>query len=221
MNKFVAIYTACSILVVLMAGQAAEHSPEENQTSTIRSILSYNDEISYDNEVDVEEELESEIQLKKMISYVTPLMAIFQEQRKKWSKRSVEEEYSSEPEELDPSQMVEEGRKRGRRPPSYKSAQPDRMGSNSYYGDYGSASSYGGGGYGGGCCDKKDDLLPILALTALSLLLLYLIAIATTTTTAAGRRRRRSNVDENLIQEDQQIQIGIWNHISTPVVRLL
>lgn len=216
MNKFIAVYTACSLLVLLMVGQAAEHSSlssreEEHSLNSADEAQSHPDfDHNYDDEV-FDEELESEIQLKKMINYVTPLMAIFTDSRKK---RAAKAKRSSDYEDLhqhddigeeDTSQMVEEGRKRGRRPPlSYKSSQPDRSG---YYGDYGSASSYGGGG-GYGCCEKKDDLLPILALTALSLLLLYLIAIATTTTTAAGRRRRHL-ADNDLIDEDSQPEIGI------------
>ena len=203
MNKFVAVYTACSLLVLLMVGQAAEHSPDGEQSAASSGSSSASSFNELDGEDEVEEELESEIQLKKMLSYVTPLMSIFQQQKFKWGgtlKRSADnEQVDYNAEDIDTSLMVEEGRKRGRRPPSYKSS-PERSG---YYGEYASASSYGGGG----CCDKKDDLLPILALTALSLLLLYLIAIATTTTTATGRRRR--NVDENLIDETSQSEIGI------------
>ncbi|KAI9562335.1 hypothetical protein GHT06_013300 [Daphnia sinensis] len=193
MNKFIAVHTACSLLLIFIAGQAAEHSLNPP---------------TGDDMEEVEEELESEIALKRMLSYVTPLMAIFQQHKKArrtngLNKRSAKMKLDYEAEDLGTSLfggLAEEGRKRGsgRRPPMYKSIQqiqPDRSG----YGEYSSGSSYGGGG-SYGCCDKKDDLLPILALTALSLLLLYLIAIATTTTTAAPavrvRRPQARSIDD-------------------------
>jgi len=185
-----------SLVLVLVANQLADVEAEVDIPSTAsigRSLLS-----TFDDQD--EEELESELQLKKMLSYVTPLMSIFV--RKRRSVRSTEE---------DDGEFVEEARagRGGKRQPSMPPA--DRSG----YGDYGSASSYGGGGgYGGGCCNQKDDLLPILALTALSLLLLYLIAIATTTTTKSSGRKRRSNndneIDENDTQEIELLDAPTW-----------
>lgn len=207
MNKLIAVHTACSILLIFIAGQAAEHSLNPSSMDATKQSLpteynvasnSYNDLAGNDVE-EVEEELESELALKRMLKYVTPLMAIFQQHKKvrgtnRLNKRSAKMKLDYEAEDLGTSLfggLMEEGRKRGsgRRPPMYKSIQqiqPDRSG----YGEYSSGSSYGGGG-SYSCCDKKDDLLPILALTALSLLLLYLIAIATTTTMAPAVRVRR------------------------------
>jgi hypothetical protein len=196
--KFVAAYTASSLLVILIAaGQTADHLPEKGHESsaTDRNLAASNTHSDYSGNgavEEVEEQLESELDLKRMLLYVTPLMGIFQRKKsgRQLSKRSAKE-------------LFYQGRKRGagRRPPpmmynkySEEMQQPDRSGGSSY-----------------GCCEKKDDLLPILALLALSLLLLYLIAIATTT--VAGRRRRRLATDpnnKNLLEEDIQSDIGIY-----------
>lgn len=233
MNKFIAVHTACSLLLILITGQAAEHSLNTSNlegnkdSSSAHNNMASNSytNLMVDGAEEVEEELESELALKRMLNYVTPLMAIFQQQKKtrgsrNLNKRSEKTMLDEEAENLNTSlfgELLEEGRKRGsgRRPPMHKSIQqiqPDRSG----YGEYSSSSSYGGGG-SYGCCDKKDDLLPILALTALSLLLLYLIAIATTTTTPAARRRRRRQTRTNddpsdndiITDEDIQSDIGI------------
>lgn len=234
MNKFIAVHTACSILLIFIAGQAAEHSLNPSSMDAAKQSLpteynvasnSYNDLAGNDAE-EVEEELESELALKRMLKYVTPLMAIFQQHKKvrgtnRLNKRSAKMKLDYEAEDLGTSLfggLMEEGRKRGsgRRPPMYKSIQqiqPDRSG----YGEYSSGSSYGGGG-SYSCCDKKDDLLPILALTALSLLLLYLIAIATTTTMAPAVRVRRPQTrsiddpsDNDIItEENSRSDIGIY-----------
>lgn len=196
MNKFVAVYTACSLLVLLIAGQASPSAEEQ---------LGEDDQ-------QVDDMLESEVQLKKMINYVMPLMSIFNVKRKRSvNRRSTEGEeeevYDYHADAYDGGELVETARARGgRRPPQPPPA--DRVGAygRDGYGEYSSGSSYGGGGYGHSCCEKKDDLLPILALSALSLLLLYLIAIATTTTTRAGRKRRSD--EDNDIIENEATEIG-------------
>jgi hypothetical protein len=218
--KFVAAYTAYSLLVILIAaGHTADHQSEKGHSSAIERNYAatniYSNFSDSDLVDEVEEESESELELKRMLLYVTPLMGIFQ---KKTSE-------STRLNKRSPKEPSYEGRKRGagRRPsPMYnqynkysEEMQPDRSG----YGGYSSSSSYGGGSsYGGssyGCCDKKDDLLPILALLALSLLLLYLIAIATTT--VAGRRRRRNvatdSNNNDLIDEDFQSDIGMHHYV--------
>lgn len=217
--KFVAVYTACSLLVIIIAaGQTTDHQSENGHSSSIDGNMAatsiYSDLSDSDVVDEVEEELESELELKRMLLYVTPLMGIFQKKKSETTRLN----------RRSPKELSYEGRKRGagrRPPPMYnqynkysEEMQPDRSG----YGGYSSSSSYGGGSsYGGssyGCCDKKDDLLPILALLALSLLLLYLIAIATTT--VAARRRRRVATDSNnndLIDEDIQADIGIHHYI--------
>lgn len=202
MNHFSSVYTVCLslALALIVANQLADVAVQaqvddinSNSVSIGRSLLSTFDD-------DVEEELESELQLKKMLSYVTPLMSIFV--RKRRSVRSTEDGHEDDGEFVEEARAGRGGKRQPSMPPS------DRTG----YGDYGSASSYGGGGgsYGGGCCNQKDDLLPILALTALSLLLLYLIAIATTTTTISAGRKRRSK-DDNEIDENDTQEIGRTN----------
>lgn len=124
---------------------------------------------------DYEEELESELQLKRMLSYVTPLMAIVR------SHQRIERSAVG-----NDSLLVETGRAVNRN--------GGYGGYGGGYGGYSSASSYGGGGYGG-CCNQKDDLLPLLALLGLAGLLLYLVLIASTTTTRSSGRKRRSYDD--------------------------
>ena len=194
MNKFVAVYTACSLLVLLIASQASPSSAGQQ----------YDD--GGDQQVD--DMLESELQLKKMISYVTPLVSIFTGKRKR-SVRSTGDDYDEAHhyDQEDDGEFVETARARGgRRPPQVPPA--DRVGAyagRDGYGEYSSgSSSYGYEKHS--CCEKKDDLLPILALSALSLLLLYLIAIATTTTTKAGRKRRSE--DDNDIVDGRENEIG-------------
>lgn len=193
MNKFVAVYTACSLLVLLIAGQAADDFGDHGSSS---------------DDQQVDDLLESELELKKMIAYVTPLMSIFTVKRKRSvSKRSADYE-ATDYESLDEGELVETARARGGRRPGQPPA--DRNG----YGEYSAGSSYGYSQPSYGCCEKKDDLLPILALSALSLLLLYLIAIATTTTTAAGRRRRSEDDNDNIIENNIR-DIGILTlHLS-------
>ena len=151
MGKLVRIVSALVCLVALIAHQS---QPSDG--------LAISD--------DYEEELESELQLKRMLSYVTPLMAIVRSHQR--IKRSAVEGNDT---------LVETGRAVNRN--------GGYGGYGGGYGGYSSASSYGGGGYGG-CCNQKDDLLPLLALLGLAGLLLYLVLIASTTTTVAGRKRR-------------------------------
>lgn len=143
---------------------------------------------------DFEEELESELQLKRMLSYVTPLMAIVRSHQR--IRRSPGNESSVE--------LEETGRATNRN--GYSGG-----GYGGGYGGYSSASSYGGGGSYGGCCNQKDDLLPLLALLGLAGLLLYLVLIASTTTTRASGRKRRSYDDQgnelpNYAEDDEGIQ---------------
>lgn len=205
MNKFVALYTACSLLVLLIASQAAEdnlvsdHDDEDSggHFSNVRNV---------DPEDDM---LDSELEFKRMINLVSPLFSIFSTKRKRRSMANEgDEDYHHHEGDVDyhhqvedDTELIETARARGGRRPAL--GPPDRSG----YGEYAAAS----GGYekSYGCCDnKKDDLLPILALSALSLLLLYLIAIATTTTTRSGRRKRSE--DDNEIIDGQAEEIGIF-----------
>jgi hypothetical protein len=171
MNKFIAVYTAFSLLAILIADEATKPSWDKSeQPSAVMAFNSNNERPSNDVE-EIEDNLESELELKRMIHFVTPLMAIFQQQktisgatRQKRSSAEINPDELNGTEDFNSSlmKMVEEGRKRGSgRRPMYKSSsqpiQPDRSGYG--YGDsYSSGSSYGGGGGGGsyGCCDKKD-----------------------------------------------------------------
>lgn len=201
MNKFVALYTACSLLVLLIASQAAEDNLVHDEDS--------GGHFSNVRNVDPEDDmLDSELEFKRMINLVSPLFSIFSTKRKRRSmSHEGDEDYHHHEEDIDynhqvedDTELVETARARGSRRPAVVPG--DRSG----YGEYAAAS----GGYhqSHSCCDsKKDDLLPILALSALSLLLLYLIAIATTTTTRAGRRKRSE--DDNEIIDGQAEEIGI------------
>lgn len=151
MGKVLPMFCILSVLVALFAHQGD----------------SFNQEVI--------EELESEMQLKRMLAYVTPLMAIIRKDHR--IRRS----------EGDEEAVGEEG-ETGRQ--YYNNYQP-AYSKNGGYGGYSSGSSYGGG-YSS-CCQKKDDLLPLLALLGLAGLLLYLILIASTTTTRSGRRKRDIN----------------------------
>lgn len=177
MGKLVYVLAAlvCSLALIVHTSpygtvQAVEEEPEvDNAEEAISSI---------------DDELESERQLKRMLTYVTPLMAILRSQPKRQA-RSV--------------------RSDSLRPANYY----DRE----VYNPYDRNGGYGGGGYGGGggsyCCQQKDDLLPLLALLGLAGLLLYLILIASTTTTAAGRKKRFvDGEDENLIDLTDDDNIG-------------
>ncbi len=211
MNKFVALYTACSLLVLLIASQAAE----DNLVSSAHDEDS-GGHFSNVRNVDPEDDmLDSELEFKRMINLVSPLFSIFSTKRKRRSMSNEgDEDYHHHEEDIDynhqvedDTELVETARARGSRRPAV--VPPDRSG----YGEYAAAS----GGYhqSHSCCDsKKDDLLPILALSALSLLLLYLIAIATTTTTRSGRRKRSE--DDNEIIDGKAGEIGIITIITGP-----
>lgn len=165
MNKFITVYFACSLLVILVANEAAKSpSDEARLPSEVGNNMAFNFNNGWSsNDVEeVEEELESELELKRMINFVTPLMAIFQQQKTKLEASRPKRSAETDPVDLNTSvlELVEEGRKRGSgRRPMYKSSQPIQPDRSGYgYGDYSSGSSYGGGGGGGsyGCCDKKD-----------------------------------------------------------------
>ena len=180
MNKFVAVYCACSLLVLsLVADEVVKPSSDVAKLpSDVENNIAFNfinNKWSSNNVEEVEEELESELELKRMLNFVTPLMAIFQQRKAKLEvtrpKRSSETnpaEFFTEDLNTSLLELAEVGRKRGSgRRPMYKSSQtiqPDRSGYG--YGDYSSGSSYGGGGGGGsyGCCDKKDVRISLYGL---------------------------------------------------------
>lgn len=138
-------------------------------------------------ETTIDDELESERQLKKLLKFVTPLMAIL--------RRNPGSRNQSNP---PPAAAARKNNKRKYVDPYYDDYNLDR---NGFYDQF-DRNGYGGGG-GGYCCQQKDDLLPLLALLGLAGLLLYLIVIASTTTTAAARRKRRS--DDNSDDQDNWI----------------
>jgi uncharacterized membrane protein YgcG len=168
MNKFVAVYCACSLLVLsLVADEVVKSSSDVAKLpSEVENNIAFNFiniKRSSNNVEEVEEELESELELKRMLNFVTPLMAIFQQRKAK-----LEVTRPKRSSETNPAEFFTEDLKRGSgRRPMYKSSQtiqPDRSGYG--YGDYSSGSSYGGGGGGGsyGCCDKKDVRISLYGL---------------------------------------------------------
>lgn len=179
MNKFIAVYTAFSLLAILIADEATKPSWDKAEKPSAAMAFNSNNERSNNDVEEIEDNLESELELKRMIHFVTPLMAIFQQpktksgatRQKRSAEMNLDELNGTEDFNSSLMKMVEEGRKRGSgRRPMYKSSsqpiQPDRSGYG--YGDsYSSGSSYGGGGGGGsyGCCDKKDVRVSSLSLT--------------------------------------------------------
>ena len=160
MGKLLRVLGALAVLLALVAHQDGGRADELTES----------------------EELESEMQLKRMLAYVTPLMAIVRKDHRITR---------------DAPGDAEEGR---------------QYYGNGQYGNYAPSSyaknGYGGGGGGySSCCQKKDDLLPLLALLGLAGLLLYLLLIASTTTTKAGRKRR--GLDDNDIDMTADVDLGI------------
>ncbi|KZS18616.1 Uncharacterized protein APZ42_015173 [Daphnia magna] len=150
MIKFLRTQTACSLLLILIVGHAADPSMDGQTATTERNMssFSYNKLPDKSAAEEVEDELESELELKRMLLYVTPLMGIFQKKNMETSTSRLNRRMARE--------MFGESRKRGagRRPPMYnqynkypEEMQPDRSG---YGGGYSSSSGYGGGSsYGG------------------------------------------------------------------------
>jgi hypothetical protein len=141
-------------------------------------------------ETTIDDELESERQLKKLLKFVTPLMAILRRNP------------GSRNQSLPPAAAARKNNKRKYVDPYYDDYNLDRNGYDQF-----DRNGYGGGG-GGYCCQQKDDLLPLLALLGLAGLLLYLIVIASTTTAAPARNKRsddNSDDQDNWIINDENI----------------
>lgn len=176
MKKLVIFLAAllCSLAIISHTGpqngvvEAAEtgHQPEGKNSIHSAEVETY-----------IDDELESERQLKRMLSYVAPLMEILR-------RNPTSSEESS-------ARSVRKN-KRKYYDLSYNDFDYDR---NSFDRDSFDRNGYGGGG--GYCCQQKDDLLPLLALLGLAGLLLYLIVIASTTTPAPAVRFRKRSAEEN------------------------
>ena len=175
MSKLVVVLSSLSCLLVLIAYQNGTSSLEETAAVTEPVTAQNSDETdqqenvnklqepdpSAGEQVDTQDDtwtdelndsLETEYQLKKMISYLTPLMEIFHVHRARWH-RSANEANGSEIFETS-------GRRRGAQYYLSPVYYPSPSGYNDRYADYGSASSYGGG-YGGGCCGGGTTSRPV------------------------------------------------------------
>ena len=204
MRKLVGFLVAlvCTLAVVSHTGHnsgAVNATKADDQPEVESAANSVEDETAPD------EELESEMQLKRMLMYVTPLMAILRSKPGQSSARSTRSE-TPRKSPYDRSSYSD----RESYVDDYDRSGYDRYGYDRYGYDRNNFDRYGndrngydgGGGYGGGggyCCQQKDDLRPLLALLGLAGLLLYLVLIASTTTTATGRRKRFIPGDENEI----------------------
>lgn len=175
-----------------------------------------------------EDQLESELELKRMLSYIKPLMSIFLQKNKQRQKKYLvsvnrnDKTYYNQDENL----MIEEARSRRRRnkrkrKPSEGSTVlvlvPERQMDNRYdyiddfdrydgdgdFGEYVLASG-GGGSYSSCCKNNRLDFFPFVALLALAALLLYYITITTTTTTSSGRKRRQVNNAERESSKEKE-----------------
>lgn len=201
MGKLVGLLSAlvCALaLIVQTSPNSGSVKAEETQSE---ELPEFNESEDFDP---VDDELESERQLKRMLMYVTPLMAILRSQPL--------------------SREARAARSDSLRPASYYSREPyssyerNPINRNGYDRNTYDRNSYGGGGYSsyGYCCQSKDDILPLLALLGLAGLLLYLILIASTTTTAAGRKRRFADGgDENHVDLTDDDNIGKVHCYST------
>lgn len=138
---------------LIVASPSAKEGDAARRAATTRLFNKFND---FD-ETEIEVLSDYELQLKRMISYVTPLMSIFVHKT---------------------NRSIETGRRAGH--PTVMRVRVLAVSREGYGGG-------GGGGYysSEGCCDYEnyDDLLPLLALAALAGLLFYLFVIRCTTTT--------------------------------------
>ena len=141
-----------------------------------------------------ETDSESENELKRMLTFVRPLMAILRSDPR--IKRSTD---VIEPGWLSSSREIPI-----RRRDDYYRAIPIRQRDD---GDYDNGGSYGGGGYSdysyNTCCGGKKDYLNLISLIALGLLGLFLVQLLSSTA-AAGRKKRSDDLLtlEELLSED-------------------
>lgn len=139
-----------------------------------------------------DQELDTERELKRMLTFVRPLMGILRSDER--LRRSTDVLGAS-----------------------WVSRAIGKKERNGGYG-YGGGGGGGGGdyGYGQSCCDEGHDYLALISLIALGLLFLFLIMLLSTTT--ASGRKKRSEEDNLLSMEDffSQQNIGrvVYFHLS-------
>lgn len=148
--------------------------------------------LSHQTGIDDHESLDSENELKRMLTFVRPLMAILRSDPR--IKRSTDV-------------LVTEWVSSSRAVPKKER-------------DGGGYSGGGGGDYGyDSCCNEGHDYLGLISVISLGLLFLFLIQLlSTTTAAAAARKKRASNKDlvslEQLLMEQdvgrKQLQIECW-----------
>lgn len=144
-----------------------------------------------------QEPLDSEYELKRMLTFVRPLMGILRSDPR--IRRSTD---------MLRTEWVTSSRAIPRR---------DRYDYGYGGGGYGGG-SYGGGGYGSETCCEKHDYLGLLSLIALGLLFLFLIQLLSTTKAAVRQKRSTANdllsLEELLSHQDiGMMTVQLWIHI--------
>lgn len=137
---------------------------------------------------DQERLMDSEYELKRMLTFVRPLMGILR----------------SDPLVKRSTDVMETGWMSSSRAIAGRPRDDYGYGGGGDYGGY-------GGGYGGGggysnygydtCCGHQKDYLSIMSLIALGLLFLFLVKLLSTT--IAGRRKKRSDDDNDLLSLEE------------------
>ena len=127
---------------------------------------------------DQDDELHSEKELKRMLTFVTPLMGILR----------------SDPRIRRSTDVLAAG--------WMSRAIPNKKQRDGGYGGGG----YGGGGGGGysSCCNEGHDYLELISLISLGLLFLFLITLLSTTT-STGRKKRSE--DDNLLTLEEILSL--------------
>lgn len=208
----------CISLLVFIASHQHHYRPVTGEVVMVANLPSQSDSPNRQDYLYKDDPLDSELQLKKMISYVEPLMLIFNSNKLRTSRETRRRRPKLPTIQV---QIVTAPNRRN----GYGHDYEDEVDYTSY-GDYPSASHSrygGGGGEGYGYCEDKsslEQLLPLLALLALSGLLLFLIAASTTTTTNNGKgtgRRRRSDDEQtdDIIDEYTNAKIGMDIFLTT------
>ena len=144
--------------------------------------------LSHEASTNKTESLDSENELKRMLSFVRPLMGILR----------------SDPRIKRSTDLPETGWLSSSR----TLPKEERDGGGSYGGSYGGGSSYG---YES-CCNDGHDYLGLISLISLGLLFLFLIQLLSTTTAAAARKKRSNDNDLHSLEEllsQEDIGMGV------------
>lgn len=138
--------------------------------------------VTAEDDSDYEVLTETEYELKRMLRFVTPLMAIVRKDH------------------------------RVKRSSVLSRAVATKSDSYGYGGGGHESYGYGGGGhessyyYEPSCCDEKTDYLSLLSFISLGLLGLFLVALLSTTSTRSGRRKRSDDEAGNDVDEEDYDQ---------------